>query len=107
MLRLSTIIAPFIEGEELARSLHARSLALAEAGREAAALKAARQAAALAPFAVPIRWTLAVRLWKAGRNAEAAFEFSAQAPKLQPSDPNYAAMMEQYRTFEAEQEMTP
>jgi len=106
-LRLVTLIAPYLAGTDLGRAMHARSLALAAKGDEPAALLAARQAGALAPFALPIRWNLAVRLWKAGKLAEADFEFSAQIAKLDATVPGYASMVRDYEAFLREREETP
>jgi len=106
-LRLTTLIAPYLAGMDLGRALHARSLALAAQGDEPGALLAARQAGALAPFALPIRWNLAVRLWKAGNLAEADFEFSAQAAKLDATVPGYRSMVREYEAFLRERETKP
>ncbi|MBI1320026.1 MAG: hypothetical protein GC168_13940 [Candidatus Hydrogenedens sp.] len=104
VLRISTLIGPYLDGQDLGRVFHARSLAFAAQGSEEAALTAARQAAALVPSALPIRWNLAVRLWKAGRLAEAEFEFNTQLARMDRTVPGYSQMIEEYQAFKREQE---
>lgn len=107
--RLAMEVVNLITGVERAGAVLLLSKASALRGDGATALKLAQQAAALAPYAVPVRWNLAVRLWEAGRTAEADFEFSSLVPQLNPATRDGRAKLERYEQFKqaATQEVTP
>lgn len=107
--RLAVEVVNLIAGVERAGAVLLLSKAAALRGDGATALKLAQQAAALAPYAVPVRWNLAVRLWEAGRTAEADFEFSSLVPQLNPATRDGREKLERYEQFKqaAAPEATP
>jgi cytochrome c-type biogenesis protein CcmH/NrfG len=96
---LASESAGFLRGVERAGALLLLSEAAVRKGDGSTALTLAQQAAALAPYALPVRWNLALRLSEANRRAEADFEFSGLLPQLNPQTRDGREKLEQYEAF--------